>query len=83
MDGLDPLAQKVADHTAHIGEPERRRFAAHLTIARMKRHARMPPALGALVNAEFDVEEIALVKSRLDQNGARIRDDPELGRVGG
>jgi 2'-5' RNA ligase len=31
----------------------------------------MPHVLGALVSAEFDVEEIALVRSRLDPHGAR------------
>ena len=31
----------------------------------------MPVALGALVGGEFDVDEIALVQSRLDPEGAR------------
>jgi 2'-5' RNA ligase len=31
----------------------------------------MPRALGALVDAEFEVDEIALVQSRLDPQGAR------------
>jgi 2'-5' RNA ligase len=31
----------------------------------------MPKALGAMVQAEFDVEEIALVQSRLHPDGAR------------
>jgi 2'-5' RNA ligase len=31
----------------------------------------MPRALGVLISAEFDVEEIALVQSRLDPQGAR------------
>jgi 2'-5' RNA ligase len=31
----------------------------------------MPRTLGALVSAAFDVEEIALVQSRLDPQGAR------------
>jgi 2'-5' RNA ligase len=31
----------------------------------------MPPALGAFVSADFDVDEIALVQSRLEPQGAR------------
>jgi RNA 2',3'-cyclic 3'-phosphodiesterase len=31
----------------------------------------MPRALGALVSAEFDVEEVALVQSRLEPQGSR------------
>lgn len=69
--GLDELAATIARHTLQIGKPPRRRFVGHLTIARMKRHAQMPAALGAFVSAEFDVAEIALVRSRLDPQGAR------------
>ncbi len=69
--GLDDLARAVIEHTASIGEPPRKRFLGHLTLARVKRHAAMPQALGALVAAEFPVEEIALVQSRLHPDGAR------------
>lgn len=69
--GLDDLAATVTKHTADIGQPPRRRFTGHLTIARLKRHATMPPVLGSLVQAEFDVDEIALVRSRLQPQGAR------------
>lgn len=70
--GLDDLATVVAGATRHVGEPpSRRRFTAHLTIARVKRDARMPPALGALVGGGFDVEELCLVRSRLEPDGAR------------
>jgi 2'-5' RNA ligase len=37
----------------------------------VKSHVAMPRALGSLVSAEFDVDEIALVQSRLEPTGAR------------
>jgi 2'-5' RNA ligase len=61
----------VTERTHDIGEPPRKRFVGHLTIGRVKSHVPMPRVLGALVNAEFDVEEIALVHSRLDPQGSR------------
>lgn len=69
--GLEALAATVAEHTAHIGRPPRKRFLGHVTVARLKPHARMPSALGTFVSAEFEVEEVALVGSRLDPQGAR------------
>jgi 2'-5' RNA ligase len=69
--GLDELAAAVEERTQHIGEPPRKRFIGHLTIARVKSHVPMPRALGARVGGEFDVEEIALVQSRLDPQGSR------------
>jgi len=71
--GLDELAAVVAEHTAGLGEPPRKRFAGHLTLARVKLHAAMPTTLGAMFHAEFDVHEVALVQSRLDPDGARYR----------
>jgi 2'-5' RNA ligase len=70
-DGLDGLAAAVTARTASIGQAPRKRFMGHLTLARIKPHAAMPPALGAYLTAEFDVEEIALVRSRLHPDGAR------------
>jgi 2'-5' RNA ligase len=69
--GLDALAQRVIESTAQLGEPPRKRFVGHLTLARVKPHAEMPTTLGAMVHAEFDVHEIALVQSRLEPDGAR------------
>lgn len=71
VDGLAHIADEVTNRTDHIGEPARKRFVGHLTIARVKSHVPMPRVLGALISAEFDVEEIALVQSRLDPQGAR------------
>ena len=69
--GLDGLAAAVTQRTTSIGAAPRKRFVGHLTLARIKPHADMPPALGAYLTAEFDVEEIALVRSRLHSDGAR------------
>ncbi len=69
--GIDELAGVVNEATRSIGEPARRRFVGHLTIARVKPHATMPRALGMSISASFEVDEIALVRSRLDPDGAR------------
>ena len=69
--GLDQLAADVTQRTRRIGQAPRKRFDGHLTLARLKPHAEMPPAIGAMVSAEFDVDEIALVQSRLHPDGAR------------
>jgi 2'-5' RNA ligase len=69
--GVDGIARTVNELTRDIGKPPRKRFIGHVTVARLKPHARMPHALGVLVSAEFDVEEVALVQSRLDPQGAR------------
>jgi 2'-5' RNA ligase len=69
--GLEALARTVEEHTAQIGKPPGKRFVGHLTVARVKSHVPMPRALGSLVSAEFEADEIALVQSRLDPGGAR------------
>jgi 2'-5' RNA ligase len=71
VDGLNALADRVTERTSRIGEPPRKRFVGHLTLARVKSTVPMPRALGALVSADFDVDEIALVQSRLDPQGAQ------------
>ena len=73
VDGVDELAAAVVRATADLGEPPRKRFVGHLTLARLGRRATtlaLPPALGALVDGEFEVTEVALVRSRLDPQGA-------------
>lgn len=71
--GLDTLAARVTERTSKIGEPPRKRFTGHITLARVQSRFPMPRALGSLVSAEFEVEEIALVQSRLDPQGARYK----------
>lgn len=69
--GLDDLAERVTELTAQIVKPTRPRFFGHLTLARVKPSVAMPRALGTMFSAEFEVDEIALVQSRLDPDGAR------------
>ena len=69
--GLDELARFVERATKHLGEPPRKRFVGHLTLARCARGARMPEVLGTPFADEFPVAEIALVQSRLEPTGAR------------
>lgn len=68
--GLDRLAQAVIARTSHLGEPPARRFVGHLTLARLRPGAKMPPALGMFVSGEFAVTEVCLVASRLRPGGA-------------
>lgn len=70
--GLEPLGAAIVAATRHLGEPPpRRRSADHLTLARLQRGTRPPPAFGALVSGRFEVDEVELVRSRLDPAGAR------------
>jgi 2'-5' RNA ligase len=71
VSGVEDLAESVRAATAHLGQPIRRRFVGHLTVARLKPNADMPRTLGEMVQAEFVVHEVALVQSRLDPEGAR------------
>lgn len=69
--GLDEAAAAIARATASIGEAPRKRFVGHLTLARVKANVSLPQTLGQFVSADFDVDEVALVQSRLDPDGAR------------
>ena len=69
--GVDELAQVVIAATREIGERPPKRFVGHITLARVKARVPMPRVLGAMVGAEFDVTEVALVQSRLHPHGAR------------
>lgn len=71
VSGVDDLAAAVRAATAAIGQPDRTRFTGHLTLARVKQSVPMPRSLGAFVQAEWEVGEVALVRSRLDPDGAR------------
>ena len=70
--GLDELAAAVTEGTAAIGDPPPTRpYRAHLTLARLKGPSILPPAMGASVGGSFDVDSVALVRSRLEREGAR------------
>ncbi|MEZ5141267.1 MAG: RNA 2',3'-cyclic phosphodiesterase [Acidimicrobiales bacterium] len=67
--GLDALAAAVRDATAGVGDPpEQRRFAGHLTLARLKHRAACGVA-GTPFRARFDVPEVELVRSTLGDRG--------------
>ena len=68
--GLDGLAAAVAAATANLGtDPPRARFSGHLTVARLRPHARIPNVIGALVSAEHEVTRFELIESRLRPGG--------------
>ena len=71
--GLDDLAQAVTHATRDLGQPvEPRPFQGHLTLARGRGRRPVPlPLPGQPVSANWDVEEVALVLSRIHGNGAR------------
>jgi 2'-5' RNA ligase len=69
VDGVDELARAVRAATADIGEPDRHLFRGHLTIARLGPNAHST-ATGCPIQAEFEIDEIALVTSDLQPTGA-------------
>jgi 2'-5' RNA ligase len=70
--GADAIAAEVSRATRGLGdEPVRPRFLGHITLARMKKHANVPRALGELISAAWEPVEVALVESNLGPDGAR------------
>jgi 2'-5' RNA ligase len=70
--GADAIAAEVSRVTRGLGdEPVRPRFLGHVTLARMKKQANMPRALGELISAAWEPMEVALVESNLRPDGAR------------
>lgn len=69
--GLDPLGAAVTDATRAFGQPpEDRPFVGHLTVARGRGRWPVPRRLaGHLVDGEWDVTEVTLVRSRLGRGG--------------
>jgi hypothetical protein len=90
--GLDHIATEVAERTAHLGEPPRKRFTGHLTLARLKPSADMPRVLGSTLNAEFVADEemgrhtgywwapddSAIAFARIDETPVPIRERFEI-----
>lgn len=69
--GLDDLAEVVEQAVRGVGTAnERRRFAGHLTLARLAKKARPARSVGRLFDASFEVGEIALVASTLTDSGS-------------
>lgn len=74
IDGLGDLATAVAAATVDLGEPpEDRAFAGHLTLARVRRGARVDlrPLAATPVDARWPVTEFTLVESRVGGAGAK------------
>ena len=70
--GAEALAAEVVRVTRDLGtERIRPRFLGHVTIARLKKRANMPRALGELVEASWRPDAVALVESTLRPDGAR------------
>ncbi|GIU85457.1 MAG: RNA 2',3'-cyclic phosphodiesterase [Acidimicrobiales bacterium] len=68
-EGLEALAARVSELTAHLGKPpERRPFMGHVTLARVK-GGRLP-LVGTELSAEFVAEAVFLMRSRLSPAGA-------------
>lgn len=82
--GLEPLAAAVGREAAAWTRPEEGRpFQGHLTLARGKGRAPVPPAAaGSLVRAAWTVDALSLVRSDTADGGVRYR---EMGchRLGG
>ena len=71
--GLDGIAAAVVQSTAHLGKPpDDRPFNGHITLARAARDARVDlrPLTGSAITAEWHVEAVCLVESRLAPSGA-------------
>jgi 2'-5' RNA ligase len=72
VNGIDALSAAAVEATAGLGSLDPRpTFTGHITIARVKRGAIVRKVVGMLCRAEFDVDEVALVESRLHPDGAR------------
>jgi len=69
--GVDDLADVAGRALRGLGSAlDRRRFAGHLTVARLARRARPARSVGRLFDARFEIAEIALVASTLTDAGA-------------
>jgi 2'-5' RNA ligase len=72
--GVEALAGEVAAATAAIGPPpERRPFAGHLTLARVRRGP-LRDLVGERVDMRFPVVDVRLVHSHPGRDGARYED---------
>ena len=70
--GADDLAHEVVRATRDVGdEPIRARFLGHVTLARLKKRANMPRALGELISGAWEPSEVALVESIRRPDGPR------------
>jgi 2'-5' RNA ligase len=74
VDGLAGLAAAVTRATRDLGRPPADRpFVGHVTLARVQGAATAARVAGAPVDHDVDVEEVAVVTSRLAAAGPRYR----------
>ena len=74
VSGLDELAAIVSEATRGIGDVDARpAYRGHITIARVKRGAIVRKVVGMMCRAEFTVDHVALVESRLRPTGSEYR----------
>jgi len=79
--GLDAVAAAVLDTTAHLGKaPDERLFKGPVTLARVARPAKadLRGLTGTAIEAQWRVDSVSLVESRLGPGGARYE---VLGRL--
>ena len=70
--GLDELAAVVRRAVDEPSVTAGRPFTGHLTLARARRNQHIPPQLaGAEITARWPVDQVTLVASTLDPDGAR------------
>lgn len=72
--GLGDVARAVVHATAKLGEPpEDRPFAGHLTLARVRKGARVDlrRMCGEPISGHWIADEVCLFESRLSSTGAR------------
>ena len=72
--GLDDVAAAVVAATASLGQPpDDRPFTGHVTLARVAKGSRVDlrALAGGAIEAEWDVDTVCLVESRLAPAGAR------------
>jgi 2'-5' RNA ligase len=71
--GLEDVAATVVDATRPFGKPpERRRFRGHITLMRQRSSGRQADVgWRASIGATWAVQEIELIRSHLDRDGAR------------
>lgn len=80
--GCDELAARVHAALAGVGTaPEPGPFAGHLTLARTK-HGPPPGLVGTPVAGSWRSDEVCVVSSRTDPDGARYRTEVTIPLVG-
>lgn len=67
--GVDALARAVDEATVGIGTPRAHEYFGHITIARTKRGATSVIETSP-VSAEFPIDRVQLIESRLDATGS-------------